>query len=699
MKKKTTLSQKFANFIVEHRVATLIVSAILIIPSIVGMLVTRVNYDMLNYLPDTMETVIGQDELMEEFHKGAFSIVIVEDLSDEQVAAMTSKISAVNHVDTALSYGSLAQFSKVIPAGLLPDNIYDVFHHDTETIIAVFFDTSTSADATMDAITNIRKIVDGHAQVSGMSAMVTDLRDLCENEEIIYVVIAVSLALAIMLLFLDNWLISIIFLVCIGLTILINMGTNIIFGEISYITKALSAVLQLAVTMDYSIFLWHSYREHREKGDDSKKAMKNATAATMSSVLGGSTTTIAGFIALCFMTFTLGLDLGLVMAKGVLFGVIGSVTVLPATILLCDKILNKTNHKPLLPKFEKLSQGIIKIFPALAILMVLILPPAIIGYTNASNDVYYEISKSLPQDLEFAEANKKLAEDFGLSNTHIILTKSDLEAEKMHELTVKISQVEGVKSVLNMDSLIASKMPIESLPKMITGLTKGEKWEMSLVVSEYGTATDEMNAQIGSLKEILKTYDDSAMLIGEASCTQDMIDLTSVDFQVVTIVSIILVFIIIAVVTKSLTLPFILIAVIETAIFINLGIPYFTGNQLSFITPICVSTIQLGATVDYAILMTTRFKAERVAGKDKKKAAMVALKTSLPSIIVSSMGLFAATFGVAMYSDIDIIRSICLLIASGALISAVCVVFFLPSCLIIFDKIIAKTTKGMKNSI
>ena len=683
-----------SKFIVKHHKFILILAIILIIPALIGMLSTRVNYDMLTYLPDSMETVQGQNELIESFGKGGFSMIITEGLTDQEESALESSLRDVDHVSTVLGLGALNEAN--LPTELLPDTLHDTFKHDDESLIAVFFDTSTSADETLDAVGEIRQVLNGRAYVSGMSAFAADLRNLAEEQEIIYVIIAVVLALIIMLVFLDNWLAPFLFLASIGIMILINLGTNFVFGEISYITKALSAILQLAVTMDYSIFLWHSYREHLSISHDPSTSMEQAIKDTLSSVIGSSATTIAGFLALCFMTFALGLDLGLVMAKGVLLGVIGSITILPAFILACHKFITKLDHRALMPSFHRISNAIVKFFPALLIIFVAIIPPALIGYQKTNENVYYEISQSLPDDMEFAIGGRKLREDFGLANVHMILSDSSLPAADIRAMTNALQNVSGVKSVLNLESLTPNDTPLEILPESLTSNLKNDKWELTLIISEYKTASDEIAIQIDEINQIIKSYDSTSLLVGESSSTQDMINLTAVDFQIVNSISIIAIFIIIAIVTSSFSLPFILIAVIESAIFINLGLPYFTGDQLSFITPICISTIQLGATVDYAILLTTRYKRERLSGKDKKTSATIAIRTSAPSIIVSGLGLFVATFGVAIFSTIDMISSMCMLMARGAIISMLAVIFALPSLLIFADPLIIRTTKNMK---
>ena len=684
---------RFSKAVVKHRILILIVVLVLMIPSVLGMAGTRINYDMLDYLPEDMETVIGQNELLEDFGKGAFSFIIVEDMPAKDVAALKEKIEQVDHVETVLWYDSIADLS--IPMELLPDKIYNEFNTENATMMAVFFDTSTSSDITMDAIREIRQIAGKQCFVSGMSALVTDLKDLCEKEEPIYVGIAVLLACVAMLVFLDSWLVPFVFLASIGMMILLNLGTNYFMGEISYITKALSAVLQLAVTMDYSIFLWHSYNEQRTRCDDNKAAMAVAIKETLASVVGSSITTVAGFIALCFMSFTMGRDLGIVMAKGVLLGVLGCVTVLPALILVFDKPLQKTKHKSLIPNMGGFAKGVVRIFPVFIVIFALLIPPAYYGYSKTNDEVYYDMGQCLPEDMEYVIANSKLSEDFDIASTHMLLVDANLPAKSVRSMMKEMEQVDGVKYVLGLESVIGSRIPEEILPESIS-ILKNDKWELLLINSEYKVASDAVNDQISDLNTILKKYDESGMLIGEAPCMKDMIETTSHDFQVVNAISILAIFIIIALVEKSLSLPFILISVIEVAIFINLGLPHYLGQSLPFIAPICISTIQLGATVDYAILMTTRYKAERIRGNGKKDAVWTALSTSIPSIIVSGMGLFAATFGVAIYSDIDIIGSMCMLMARGAIVSMLAVIFILPALLLLCDKIICATTWGMR---
>ena len=686
---------RFSKAVVRGRVAILILTVLLMIPAVFGMLGTRINYDMLNYLPDDMDTVIGQNALLEDFGKGAFSFIVVENMPEKDVAALQEKLESVEHVETVLWYNSLMDTS--IPMQLLPDKLYDAFNTGDATMMAVFFDTATSADETMDAIREIRSIAGKQCFVSGMSALVTDLNDLCEQEEPIYVAIAVVLACVAMMLFLDSWLIPFVFLASIGAAILLNLGSNWFMGEISYITKALSAVLQLAVTMDYSIFLWHSYNEQRAIYPDKCEAMAHAISATLTSVVGSSITTIAGFLALCFMSFTLGRDLGIVMAKGVLLGVLSCVTVLPSLILLLDKPLQKTRHRSILPKMDGLAKSVTKVFPVFLALFVVLAPVFYFAYDKTNDEVYYDMGQCLPEDMEYVIANSKLSEEFDIASTHMLLVDASLPSKQVRSMISDMEQVDGVKYVLGLESVVGAGVPEEILPDSVRSILKSDKWELLLINSEYKVASDEVNAQIDSLNAILKKYDPTGMLIGEAPCMKDMIETTDHDFKVVNAVSILAIFLIILLVERSISLPFLLIAVIELAIFINLGLPHFLGQSLPFIAPICISTIQLGATVDYAILMTTRYKAERLAGKEKRPAVITALSTSIPSIIVSGMGLFAATFGVAIYSDIDIISSMCMLMARGAIVSMLCVILILPALLLLCDRLVCATTLGMRH--
>ena len=686
---------RFSKAVVKFRVPILIITLLLMIPAVFGMAGTRINYDMLDYLPDDFDTTIGQAELTKDFGKGAFSLIVVENMSDKDVKKLCERIEGVEHVDSVLWYSTLADIT--VPKEFLPDRIYNEFNTDHSTMLAVFFDSATSADVTMDAIREIRSMAGKQCFVSGMSALVTDLKDLCEKEEPIYVGLAVAFATLAMLILLDSWLAPFVFLASIGMMILLNLGTNYFFGEISYITKALAAVLQLAVTMDYSIFLWHSYNAKRALCGDPKEAMAQAIRETLASVVGSSVTTVAGFAALCFMTFTLGLDLGIVMAKGVVLGVIGCVTVLPSLILLLDKPLEKTKHKSLIPDMGRLSKRLVKIFPVFIAVFLLLIPPAYYGYRKTNAEVYYDMGQCLPEDIEYVIANSKLSEDFNIASTHMVLLDSGLEDYRVRSMINEMEEVDGVKYVLGLESVIGSRVPEDIIPEKLRSVLESDKYELLLINSEYKVASDDVNAQVESLNAILKKYDGSGMLIGEAPCMKDMIETTDRDFKVVNAVSILAIFIIIALVEKSITLPFLLIAVIELAIFINLGLPHYLGQSLPFIAPICISTIQLGATVDYAILMTTRYKSERIAGNAKRESVSTALSASIPSILVSGFGLFAATYGVAVYSDIDIISSMCTLMARGAIISMMCVVFTLPALLMLCDRLICRTTAGMRH--
>jgi len=686
---------KFGKWVVKCRIPILILAVALLVPSLIGMIMTRINYDMLTYLPGDIDTVVGQDILMDEFGKGAFSFVIIEGMDPKDVSSLREDISHVDHVDTVLWYDDFADVS--VPMEILPSKLYDAFNSGDSTMLAIFFDTSTSSDDTMEAITAIRSIAGKQCFVSGMSAMVTDLKDLCEKEEPIYVGIAVALACVAMMIFMDNWITPFVFLMSIGMAILLNMGTNYFLGEISYLTKALSAVLQLAVTMDYSIFLWHSYEEQKSMYEDNKEAMAVAINNTLTSVVGSSITTVAGFIALCFMSYTLGLDLGIVMAKGVILGVIGCVTTLPSMILVLDKLLQKTSHKPLLPDMGKVASGITKVFPVFLILFLGLVLPSYLSYKATNNEVYYDLGETLPEDMAYVVANSKLQEDFGVGATHMVLVSTDVSDTDVRAMIHEMENVEGIKYALGLESVVGPLVPEEMLPESVKEVLKSDDWELLLVNSEYKTATDEVNAQINELNTILKKYDSKGMLIGEAPCTKDLIETTDEDFKVVNTVSIVAIFVIIALVEKSITLPLILVAVIELSIFINLGLAHLTGTSLPFIAPICISTIQLGATVDYAILMTTRYKQERYEGRDKREAVTNALKVSIPSIIVSAMGLFSATFGVALYSDVDIISSLCDLMARGAIVSMFAVILFLPAMFMLFDKMICVTSIGFRN--
>ncbi len=687
---------KLARKIVQLRVPLLVLAILLLIPSVFGMVNTRINYDMLTYLPEDMETVVGQNALMEDFGKGAFSLIVIENMQPTEVSKLRRSIESVNHVDSVIWYDSLMDVS--IPMEMLPEKVYRIFNEGDATLMAVFFDSSTSADVTIDAISEIRVICGKQCFVAGMSALVLDLKNLCEREEPVYVALAVVLAAAAMTLLLNSWLAPLVFLVSIGMTVLLNLGTNVFLGEISYITKALAAVLQLAVTMDYSIFLWHSYNEQLQShAEDHREAMACAIHQTFTSVVGSSVTTVAGFVALCFMSFTMGRDLGIVMAKGVILGVLGCVSVLPAMILLLDKPLQKTKHRSLIPNMTKASKGLLRIAPVLLVLFVLSAIPAWYGYQKTDDEVYYDMGECLPEDMEYVIANSKLRDRFDIASTHMILADASTPEKDLRAMCREMETIEGVKTVFGLETLMGEDVPLEIVPNRLRQIMESDHWKLLLVISEYRAASDEVNAQITALNSVLKKYDEGGMLIGEAPCMKDLIETTDRDFSVVNTVSVVLVFLIIFFVEKSVTLPVLLIAVIEVGIFINLGLPHYLGSTLPFIAPIAISTIQLGATVDYAILMTTRYKKERITGADRKEAVLTALSTSIPSILVSGMGLFAATFGVAVYSNIDIVSSMCMLMARGALISAICVILVLPALLLIFDRLICATTLGMRN--
>lgn len=684
---------KFGKWVVKHKIPILIFAFLLMFPSVWGMEHTRINYDMLTYLPGEIETMKGQDILLDEFGKGAFSFVIVENMKEKDVSILREKIEEVPHVDTVLWYDSLMDLS--VPMEMLPDEIYDVFNSDQATMMAVFFDTGTSADETLQAAESIKNLAGKQCFVSGMTAMVADLKNLCEREEIIYVVLAIALSAVVMMLFLDSFILPVIFLISIGMAILLNLGTNYFLGEISFLTKALAAVLQLAVTMDYSIFLWHSYVEQKERFcGDKNRAMAHAIKATITSVVGSSITTVAGFIALCFMSYSLGLDLGIVMAKGVVFGVIGCVTVLPAMILLLEPLIERTKHRPLMPEMKKIVQLVVGRYPVFLVIFLLILPIAFYGYHKSGDEVYYNLGGSLPEYMGYVQATNKLEEEFDAGATHMILMDKEISSKETRKMVREMKKVDGVEFVLGLDSVLGSGIPEEMIPGKAKETLESDHWKLLMIQSAYSTATDEVNAQIEKLNGILKNYDPNGMLIGEAPCTKDLIEITDHDFQVVNAISIIAIFVIIALVLKSISLPVILVLIIEFAIFINLGIPHFTGTSLPFIAPICISTIQLGATVDYAILMTTRYKRERSRGQEKVEAISTALSASLPSVLVSALGFFAATLGVALYSDVDMIRALCALMARGAIISLLCVALILPAMFLMTDRLICATSKG-----
>lgn len=685
--------QKFGRGVVKLRVPILIVSVLLLIPSIFGFLSTRINYDILSYLPSDIETMKGQDIMLDEFGKGGFSLVMLDGMEDKDVEKVKEEIEKVDHVCDVLWYDTLADVS--LPKEVLPDDIYDFFNTDNSTMMAVFFDEATSADGSLEAVKEIRSIAGEQCFVSGMSSVVEDIKDLTMQEAPMYVVIAVILTSIILALTMDSFLIPLFFMLSVGMAIVYNMGTNFIQGEISFITEALAAVLQLAVTIDYSIFLWHSYKEEKEKHPgDNKEAMAVAIGKTITSVVSSSITTVAGFLALCFMSYELGMDMGIVMAKGVVIGVICCITVLPSMILVFDKALEKTMHKDLVPSLEKPSKFIIKHHAAFIVLFIVVLIPAVYGQINTN--VYYNLTDTLPKDLNSVIANTKLDEEYNMATTHMLLVDADMQPKEVNSMLDEMGKVDGVSFSMSLDTLIGPSIPREIVPDSVTKILKSDKWQLMLVGSEYKVASDEENAQIDELSKILKSYDKDGMLIGEAAATKDLIDITDHDFKVVNIVSIAAIFIIILIALRSVSLPIILVAVIEFAITVNMGVPCFTNTTIPFIASVVIGTIQLGATVDYAILMTTRYKTERNAGKDKHEAVTIALTTSMKSIMVSALGFFASTFGVGVYSSVDMISQLCTLMSRGAIISMITVICILPSMLMLFDKVIINTTMGMK---
>ncbi len=685
--------QKFGRGVVKFRVPILIVSILLLIPSIFGFVSTRINYDILSYLPSDIETMKGQDIMLDEFGKGGFSLVMLDGMEDKDVEKVKEKIEKVDHVCDVLWYDTLADVS--LPKEVLPDDIYDFFNTDNSTMMAVFFDEATSADGSLEAVKEIRSIAGEQCFVSGMSSVVEDIKDLTMQEAPMYVVIAVILTSIILALTMDSFLIPLFFMLSVGMAIIYNMGTNFIQGEISFITEALAAVLQLAVTIDYSIFLWHSYKEEKEKHPgDNKEAMAVAIGKTITSVVSSSITTVAGFLALCFMSYELGMDMGIVMAKGVVIGVICCITVLPSMILVFDKALEKTMHKDLVPSLEKPSKFIIKHHAAFIVLFIVVLIPAVYGQINTN--VYYNLTDTLPKDLNSVIANSKLDEEYNMATTHMLLVDADMQPKEVNSMLDEMGKVDGVSFSMSLDTLIGPSIPREIVPDSVTKILKSDKWQLMLIGSEYKVASDEENAQIDELSKILKSYDKDGMLIGEAAATKDLIDITDHDFKVVNIVSIAAIFIIILIALRSVSLPIILVAVIEFAITVNMGVPCFTNTTIPFIASVVIGTIQLGATVDYAILMTTRYKTERNAGKDKHEAVTIALTTSMKSIMVSALGFFASTFGVGVYSSVDMISQLCTLMSRGAIISMITVICILPSMLMLFDKVIINTTMGMK---
>ena len=682
--------EKFGKVIVKLRIPILILSFLLLIPSAIGYFNTRVNYDILYYLPNEIETMQGQDILMDDFNKGAYAMVVVQNMDTKSTDRLIKKVENVDHVAQVISYTGIV--GEDVPSEIVPSKFRKYFENDsTDTT----FDNTTSSDDTMNAIIQIREQTEGQAFISGMSAVVTDTKNLSEKETPLYVLIAVVLVCIVLAIFMDSFLVPVFFMISIGMAIVYNLGSNILLGEVSYITKALAAVLQLGVTLDYSIFLWHSYKEMKEiYPDDHKEAMAVAISNTLTSVVGSSITTVAGFIALCFMSFTLGLDLGIVMAKGVVFGVIGCVTILPSLILTFDRALEKTMHREIMPNFDKLATFIVNHSWIFVIVFVVLLGPAIYGQNHTS--VYYDLSDTLPDDLACSQANKKLEENFDMNSIYMILADSSMSTDTANEMLDKLGDVDGVQFALGLDTALKSGIPQEFLPAKTVSELKGEDYQIMMIATDYKIASDEINNQISKVNDIVKSYDSKAMVVGEAPCTKDLITITDKDFKTVSAVSIVAIFVIILFVLKSISLPIILVSAIEFAIFVNMGIPYFTHTQIPFIASVVIGTIQLGATVDYAILMTTRYKKERSQGYAKKEAIQIALSTSIPSIIVSALGFFAATFGVGCIASVDMIGSLCTLMARGAIISMFVVIFILPSLFVLCDKLIINTSIGFK---
>ena len=686
---------KVGKKIVKFRVPILILSIILLIPAVWGYVNTRINYDVLTYLPEDIETMQGQEIMTNDFGIGAFSMLMVDGMEDKDIVKLKEKVEKVDGVANVLWYDSLADIS--VPQSMLPSKLYDEYNTEDGTMMAVFFKDGTSSDETMKAITEIRKVTGKQCFLSGMSAIVEDTKELAEKETPLYVLIAVALSALVLAITMESIFVPVLFLLSIGIAIVYNLGTNVFFGEISYITKALAAVLQLGVTMDYSIFLMHSYQEQQVRyNGDKERAMAHAISQTFSSVIGSSVTTVAGFIALCFMSFTLGKDIGIVMAKGVIFGVLVCVTVLPSMILCCDKLIEQTKHKPLLPDIGRISDKVTKRYVIYVVAFVILLFPAIYG--NNHTGVYYNLDESLPKDLPSVIANTKLKEDYNMNTTHMILVDSSVAGSDVKKMSQEIEKVDGVKWVLGLDNLVGSGVPTDILPESVTSMLKNDKYQLLMVNSTYKVASNKVNKQIEEIDKILDKYDKGAMLVGEGPLTKDLINITDTDFKRVSAVSIGIVFVIILLLFKSVTIPVILVGVIEFAIFVNMGIPFYTGTKLPFVASIVIGTIQLGATVDYAILMTTRYQRERSRGAGKFDAITTAHKFSAQSIIVSALSFFAATIGVGLYSNIDMISSLCILMARGALISMVVVVLILPSLFMVFDKIIVKTSKGFRPS-
>lgn len=688
--------KKFGKVVVKLRIPILVLSFLLLIPSVLGYFNTRVNYDILYYLPSDIDTMQGQDILLDDFGKGAYAMVVVDGMNKSNVSKLVKKVEGVDHVASVISYSGMV--GDDVPSEILPDKFRSYFENEDSgaTLFAIFFDDTTSSDDTMKAIQEVRDVTDNQCYIAGMSAVVTDTKTMAEKETPFYVLVAVVLVCIVLAIFMDSFLVPVFFMLSIGMAIVYNLGSNYFLGEVSYITKALAAVLQLGVTLDYSIFLWHSYKEAKEETpDDHQEAMAVAIGNTLTSVVGSSITTVAGFIALCFMSFTLGLDLGVVMAKGVVLGVIGCVTILPSLILTFDKALEKTMHREIMPNFDKPARWIVNHSWIFLIIFVLLLGPAIYGYNNTK--VYYDLSDTLPEKLNCSQANKLLADNFdGTNSIYMILADSNLSAEDSNAMMNEVNDLDGISFALSIDSALGGEIPTEMLPASLVSELKGDEYQIMMVSTNYTIASDEINDQINKVDAIAKKYDAKSMVIGEAPCTKDLITITDKDFKTVSAVSIVAIFFIIFFVLKSISLPVILVAAIEFAIFVNMGIPYYTGTTIPFISSVVIGTIQLGATVDYAILMTTRYKRERAAGNSKKEAISIALGTSIPSIIVSALGFFAATFGVGMIASVDMIASLCTLMARGAIISMFVVIFVLPSLFVLLDKVIIHTSLGFK---
>ncbi len=683
----------FTKWMVRHRIPVILLCLALLVPSVLGMAATKTKYDLLYYLPQDLETVQGQEILLKDFGKGAFSLLVTEGMTLREQADMENALKEIPHVESVIGYASVTK--GMLPLEIIPQNIREMFQRGDCMLSAVFFDEGSSSEETMEAISRVRQAAGKKCFVSGLSAVVTDTKQLVEDQEAIYIGIAVALCAAVLTITMDSFLLPLIFLFCIGVSVLWNMGTNYFLGEISYITKAVAAVLQLGVTLDYSIFLWHSYREQKTLTEDRDEAMAQAIRLTFTSILGSSLTTVAGFVSICFMSFTLGKDLGVVMSKGVVMGLLGTLILLPCVIRLLDKAIEKTSHKPLLPDVSGIGRFVRRHYKVLCVILVLMIVPAFYGYQHVC--VYYDMSKVMPPELPSVIANKKLESTFDMATAHLLLVDSGVSQKDVRDMTEEMRQVDGVQSVIGIDSLLGAGIPESILPPETLRLVKGDRYQLMLINSSYVISSDEVNAQIDRLNEILKKYDQGGMLIGEAPCTKDLIACTDHDFTVVSLISIIAIFVIILLVQKSLSLPVLLVAVIELAIAANLCIPYYTGTELPFVGPVLISTIQLGATVDYAILMTTRYKQNRLSGMDRKEAVEKAVASSAQSILVSGFGFFAATYGVGLYANVDIISSMCRLIARGALLSVAVVLFLLPAVLLLLDRIIVHTTFDMKS--